>query len=80
MSAALTQIAHYRECAAASLGNAETARDKTHLAIARHFYALADDEINRLERGGTNLEQIGAKSVEPEPLLVSNTLKSRIKD
>src|SRR6478609_2680525 len=39
---------------AASLANAEAAKDKpvreVHLAIARHFYALAENEIGRLER------------------------------
>ena len=49
----LTKAAHYRAYAAASLANAETAKDKEvreiHLAIARHFYALAENEIGRLE-------------------------------
>ena len=51
----LAQAAHYRAYAATSLGNAETTRDKAvrevHLAIARHFCALAENEIGRLERG-----------------------------
>jgi hypothetical protein len=50
----LTKAAHYRAYAAASLANAEAAKDKpvreVHLAIARHFYALAENEIGRLER------------------------------
>ncbi len=54
MSPTLARAAHYRAYAAASLGNAETARDRTirevHLAIARHFYALTENEIDRLER------------------------------
>jgi hypothetical protein len=51
MSSALAKAAQYQAFAAASLGNAETARDKTicgiHLAIAEHFYALAETEISR---------------------------------
>jgi len=50
----LTKAAHYRSYAAVCLANAETAVDRStrdvHLAIARHFYMLADDEIGRLER------------------------------
>ena len=49
----LTKAAHYRAYAAASLANAEEAVDKAkrevHLAIARHFYRLAEEEIGRLE-------------------------------
>ena len=45
----LTKAAHYRAYAAASLANAEAAKDKpvreVHLAIARHFYSIAEDEI-----------------------------------
>ena len=45
----LTKAAHYRAYAAASLANAEAAKDKpvreVHLAIAQHFYSLAEDEI-----------------------------------
>jgi hypothetical protein len=48
----LTEATHYRAYAAASLANAEQAPDKTkravHLAIARHFYRLAEDEIGRV--------------------------------
>jgi hypothetical protein len=49
----LTKVAHYQAYAAASLANAEEAVDKTkrdvHLAIAQHFYRLAEEEIDRLE-------------------------------
>ena len=45
----LTKAAHYQAYAAASLANAEAAKNKpvreVHLAIARHFYSLAEDEI-----------------------------------
>jgi hypothetical protein len=45
----LTKAAHYRAYAAASLANAEATKDKpvrdVHLAIARHFFALAEDEL-----------------------------------
>ena len=48
-----TKAAHYRAYAAASLANAEKAVDKAkrdvHLAIARHFYTLAEEEIGHLE-------------------------------
>ena len=53
MSSFLMKAAHYRTYAAASLANAEAAADKTtrdaHLAIARHFYLLAETEIGRFE-------------------------------
>ena len=53
MSSFLIKGAHYRAYAAASLANAEAAADKTthdvHLAIARHFYRLAETEIDRVE-------------------------------
>jgi hypothetical protein len=46
----LTKAAQYRAYAAASLANAEAAVDRTrrdvHLAIAEHFYLLAEDEIS----------------------------------
>jgi hypothetical protein len=49
----LTKAAHYRAYAAASLVNAEEAVDKiqrdVHLAVARHFYRLAEEELGRLE-------------------------------
>ncbi len=49
---ALTKAAHYRAYAAASLANAEAAVERKsrelHLAIAEHFYLLADDEISRV--------------------------------
>ena len=53
MSPSLKKAAHYRAYAAASLVNAEAAADKTtrdvHLAIAQHFYLLAETEIGRFE-------------------------------
>jgi hypothetical protein len=53
MSPSLKKAAHYRAYAAASLANAEVAADKTsrdvHLAIAWHFYLLAETEIGRFE-------------------------------
>ena len=53
MSPSLMKAAYYRAYAAASLANAEAAADKTtrdvHLAIARHFYLLAETEIGRFE-------------------------------
>jgi hypothetical protein len=49
----LIKADHYRAYAAASLANAEEAVDKAkrdvHLAIARHFYRLAEEEMGRLE-------------------------------
>jgi hypothetical protein len=48
----LTKASAYRAYAAASLANAEAAVDRksrdVHLAIAKHFYLLAEDEINRV--------------------------------
>ncbi len=50
---ALTKAAHYTAYAAASLANAEGAVDRKsrqlHLAIAEHFYLLAEDEIGRVD-------------------------------
>ena len=47
----LTKAAHYRAYATASLANAEAAVDMksrgVHLAIAEHFYLLAEDEISQ---------------------------------
>ena len=49
----LTKAAAYRAYAAASLDNAEAAVDRksrgVHLAIAEHFYLLAEDEISRVD-------------------------------
>ena len=49
----LTKASAYRAYAAASLANAESAIDSksrdVHLAIAEHFYLLAEDEISRLD-------------------------------
>jgi hypothetical protein len=49
----LTKAADYRAYAAASLANAEAAVNRTtrdvHLAIAQHFYLLAEDEISRAD-------------------------------
>ena len=48
----LTKASAYRAYAA-SLANAEEAADRTrrevHLAIAEHFYLLAQDEIDRVD-------------------------------
>lgn len=49
----LTKASAYRAYAAASLDNAEAAVDResrdAHLAIAEHFYLLAEDEISRVD-------------------------------
>jgi hypothetical protein len=49
----LERAAHYCACAAASLANAEAAVDEktceAHMAIAKHYYSLADEEIRQLE-------------------------------
>jgi hypothetical protein len=49
MPTPLKRAARYRAHAAASLANAEAAADasarRVHLAIARHFYALAEEAI-----------------------------------
>lgn len=49
----LTKAAHYRAYSAASLANAEAAEDSksrdVHLAIAEHFYLLAENEISRID-------------------------------
>lgn len=50
---ALTKAARYTAYAAASLANAEAAVDRksreVHLAVAEHFYLLAEDEISRVD-------------------------------
>ena len=52
MPTPLKRAARYRAHAAASLANAEAAIDigarNTHLAIARHFYSLAEEAISQL--------------------------------
>jgi hypothetical protein len=54
MSSPLTKAIQHRAYAAACVAKAERALDRStrdvHLALARHFYMLADDEIGRLER------------------------------
>jgi hypothetical protein len=49
----LKKAARYRAHAAASVANAEAAVDNAtrhaHLAIARHFYLLAEEEIGQRE-------------------------------
>jgi hypothetical protein len=49
----LTKASAYRAYAAASLANAEAAMDRksrdVHLAVAEHFYLLAEDEISRVD-------------------------------
>ena len=51
MPTPLKRAARYRAHAAASLANAEAAIDinarNTHLAIARHFYSLAEEAISQ---------------------------------
>jgi hypothetical protein len=51
----LTKAAQYRAYAAASLTNAEAAVDRTtrevHLAIAQHFFSMAEAEISRADTG-----------------------------
>jgi hypothetical protein len=51
MPTPLKRAARYRAHAAASLANAEAAADasarRTHLAIARHFYSLAEEAIGQ---------------------------------
>jgi hypothetical protein len=58
----LTKATHYRAYAAASLAKAEKTIDKTkrdiHLAIARHFYRLAEEEIERLEAKRPTLQSV----------------------
>jgi hypothetical protein len=50
MFSPLTKAADYRAYAAASLANAEADKKNrnVHMAIARHFYSLAEDEIGRV--------------------------------
>jgi hypothetical protein len=49
----LKKAARYRTHAATSLANAEAAREdatrRAHLAVARHFYLLAEEEIGQRE-------------------------------
>jgi hypothetical protein len=68
MAPSLMKAAYYRAYAAVSLANAESAADKTtrdvHLAIARHFYLLAEIEICRFE-GRPYLN----RDCDPDPIL-----------
>jgi hypothetical protein len=60
----LKRAARYRAHAVASLANAEAAGDETtrraHLAVAKHFYALAEEELSQRE-----VRRWGLKSVPP---------------
>jgi len=53
MPAHLKRAARYRAHAVTCLTNAEAASDETtrraHLAVAKHFYLLAEDEIGQRE-------------------------------
>ncbi len=63
----LTKPSAYRAYAVASLANAEAAVDRksrdVHLAIAEHFYLLAEDEIIRVDpkagAGGVSFGKCG---------------------
>ena len=60
MPAHLKRATRYRAHAVTCLANAEAARDdatrRAHLAVAKHFYSLAEDEISQREakRPGLN--------------------------
>ena len=59
----LTKASAYRAYAAASLANAEAAVDRksrdVHLAIAEHFYLLAEDEIIRSTQSWSGRRSVG---------------------
>ena len=61
----LTKAVDYRAYAAASLTNAEAAKDKpareVHFAIARHFYSLAEDEIGLHHEEAEAISAAGTK-------------------
>jgi hypothetical protein len=65
----LTKAAQYRAYAAASLANADEALDKAkrdvHLAIARHFYRLAEEEIGPLEAKHPMLQSVQSRPARP---------------
>ncbi len=69
----LTKAANYRAYAAASLANAEAAIDRTtrdvHLAIAQHFYSLAEDEMSRADprHGSSRLLDLDRARAHVEP-------------
>jgi hypothetical protein len=64
----LNKAAQYRAYAAASVANAEAAVDRTsrdvHLAIAEHFYLLAEDEISGVD---SKPQQRDSALEEPSP-------------
>jgi hypothetical protein len=67
----LTKASAYRAYAAASLANAEAAVDRksrdVHLAIAEHFYLLAEDEIIRVDtKNGSGDVSFGENAVAAE--------------
>jgi hypothetical protein len=62
MPTPLKQAARYRAHAAACLTNAEAAPDeatrRAHLAVAKHFYALAEQEIRQREANRLGLNAL----------------------
>ena len=61
----LKRAGRFRAHAATSLANAESASDETtrraHLAIARHFYSLAEQEISQREAKRLALDLVPSK-------------------
>lgn len=63
MPTPLKRAARYRANAIESLAKAETAADeatrRTNLAITKHFYSLAEEEISRARKENAERELVG---------------------
>ena len=61
----LKRAARFRAHAATSLANAKTADDevtrRAHLAVAKHFYALAEEELSQREARRRGLNSVPSK-------------------
>jgi hypothetical protein len=67
----LKRATRFRAHAATSLANAEAAGDeasrRAHLAIARHFYSLAEEEISKREARRLGLNSAPSNQTRPLP-------------
>jgi hypothetical protein len=65
----LKRASRFRAHAATSLANAEAAGDavtrRAHLAVARHFYALAKQEISQREARQLGLNSVASNQTSP---------------
>ena len=65
----LKRATRFRAHAATSLANAEAAGDeatrRAHLAVARHFYSLAEEEISQCEAKRSGFNSVPSNQTRP---------------